>query len=63
MSYLEILGGYQTYLFTPNCEPIKYKFFSTKEELDKAIQACYKAGWKVSNATPVVNFFMRLSRR
>ncbi len=60
VSYVELRNGYQTYLFKTNLEPIRYKFFSTKEALNDALKKAKSQGWKVINATQTVN---RLSRQ
>ncbi len=60
VSYVEQQNGYQTYLFTTNLEPIRYKFFSTKEELNEALEKAKEKGWKIINATKLVNQLNRL---
>ena len=60
MSYVELKGGYQTYIFKDNLDPVRDKFFHTSEELNQAIEKARDKGWKVINATKTVN---RLNRR
>ena len=60
MSYVELKDGYQTYIFKDNLDPVRYKFFHTSEELNDAIEKAKNQGWKVINATKIVN---RLNRR
>ncbi|MEA5537049.1 hypothetical protein [Crocosphaera sp. XPORK-15E] len=55
VSYVKLPTGYQTYLFTANLDSIRYKVFSTQQELDEAIKKAKSHGWKVINATKAVN--------
>ena len=60
VSYIKLKDGYQTYVFKENLDPVRYKFFHTSEELNDAIEKAKNQGWKVINATKIVN---RLNRR
>ena len=62
VSYVELKGGYQTYIFKTNLEPIRYKFLTTREELDDALEKARHQGWKVINATKTVNQLNRLTK-
>ena len=62
VSYVELKGGYQTYIFKLNLEPIRYKFLTTREELDNALEKAKNQGWKVINATKTVNQLNRLTK-
>ncbi len=62
VSYVELRNGYQTYLFKTNLEPIRYKFFSTTEELNEALEKAKYQGWKVINATKTVHRLTRQSQ-
>ncbi len=63
VSYVELKGGYQTYIFKTNLEPIRYKFLTTREELDDALEKAKNQGWKVINATKTVNRLSRLTKK
>ncbi len=63
VSYVELKGGYQTYIFKTNLEPIRYKFLTTREELDDALAKAKNQGWKVINATKTVNRLSRLTKK
>ncbi len=62
VSYVELKGGYQTYIFKTNLEPIRYKFLTKREELDNALEKAKNQGWKVINATKTVNQLNRLTK-
>jgi DNA-binding transcriptional regulator YhcF (GntR family) len=59
MSFIKLKGGWQTYIFTSALKPIAHKFLTTQEELDAAIEACKKKGWRVSDATNLLGTFQR----
>ncbi len=63
MSYVELKGGYQTYIFKENLAPVRYKFFHTSEELDQAIEKARDKGWTVINATRTVNHLNRRTKK
>ncbi len=63
VSYVELKGGYQTYIFKTNLEPIRYKFLTTREELNDALEKAKGQGWKVINATQTVNRLSRLTKK
>ncbi|MGB5769135.1 MAG: hypothetical protein WBM32_04590 [Crocosphaera sp.] len=63
ISYVKLKGGYQTYIFKDNLEPLRSKFFHTKEELDQAIEKARGQGWKVINATNTVNRLNRSTKK
>lgn len=63
VSYIELKNGYQTYIFKRNLEPVRYKFFSTKDELNEAIEKAKNKNWKVINATNTVNRLRQKSRK
>ncbi len=63
VSYVELRRGYQTYIFKTNLDPIRYKFLTTKEELDDALEKARHQGWKVINATKTVNRLSRQSQK
>ncbi len=51
VSYVKLQNGYQTYLFTVDLQPVRYKLFPTDEELNEAIYQAKAKGWVVINAT------------
>jgi|LakMenE18May11ns_1017448.scaffolds.fasta_scaffold9939502_2 hypothetical protein len=63
VSYVKLTTGYQTYLFTPELDSIRYKLFSTQQELDVAIKKAKSHGWKVINATNTVNRLRQVSHK
>lgn len=63
VSYIELNNGFQTYIFKTNLEPIRYKFFSTTEALNDALEKAKCQGWKVINATKTVNRLSRQSQK
>ncbi len=63
VSYIELRKGFQTYIFKKNLEPIRYKFFPTKEELNDALKKAKSKGWKVINATQTVYRLTRQTKR
>ncbi len=63
VSYVELRSGYQTYIFKTNLDPIRYKFFSTRVELNDALEKARNQGWKVINATQVVARLSRQTKR
>ncbi|MGH2416261.1 MAG: hypothetical protein ACRDEA_21735 [Microcystaceae cyanobacterium] len=54
VSYIQTQNGWQTYLLTSNFHPIRYKFISSKEELESVIARCQQQGWKITEATKLV---------
>jgi hypothetical protein len=62
VSYIEVEGGYQTYLHTPDGSIITYSLLPSKEALQLAQQSCKDAGWRFTNATSVVKTFRKQTR-
>lgn len=63
VSYIELKKGFQTYIFNTNLEPIRYKFFFTRVELNDALEKARNQGWTVINATKVVARLSRQTKR
>jgi DNA-binding transcriptional regulator YhcF (GntR family) len=63
LSYVQIGKGYQTYIFTPDGQYHSYKYFDSKEELEQSIAKAKEAGFKVVDATKIVQFFNRRTKR
>ncbi len=57
IQYLEGHSGYQTYLFNRKLEPIRYKFYPTRQELEEALTKFREQEFKVSNGTKIAEFF------
>lgn len=55
--YLEGKSGYQTYLFNRKLEPIRYKFYPTRPELEEALANLRQQGFTISNGTKLAEFF------
>lgn len=62
VSYIEVEGGYQTYLHSADGGTIRYFLLPSKEALELAKQSCKDAGWRFTNATSIVNIFRKQSR-
>ena len=57
ITYVQVDGGWQTYLHPTSGGFIRYKFLKTPTQLESAINQCKQAGWKIVNATSIVKKF------
>lgn len=61
VSYVEISQGWQTYVFPVYGGFRRYKLLKTLTEFEQAKESCTKQGWKMTNATSLVNRMNSLS--
>ncbi len=57
IQYLEGHSGYQAYLFNGHLEPIRYKFYPTRPELEEALANFRQQGFTISKGTKLAEFF------
>ncbi|MBD2180328.1 MULTISPECIES: hypothetical protein [Oscillatoriales] len=55
VSYVEMPQGWQTYVFPVYGGFRRYKLLKTLTELEQAKENCVRQGWKMTNATSLVN--------
>ncbi|CAD5989609.1 hypothetical protein PCC9214_05612 [Planktothrix tepida] len=62
VSYVQILKGWQTYVFPVSGGFLRYKLLTTSQELEEAKERCHLEGWKIIDATRLVKQLNKISR-
>ena len=62
VSYVQTQEGWQTYVFPIEGGFLRYKLLTTLAELEQAKKQCTLQGWKITNATTLVNQMNKITK-